>query len=253
MKLTILGSGTIVPDGSRNSSGYFVELPDARIMLDCGAGTLHALARYQLPWEQMTHLFISHFHADHIGELASLLFAFSYGTRTTRSEPFTMIGPDGLQAVLDALETAFGGKLLKTKFPIKVITLSGGQTLQLGRISELSVSKTPHTAESLAVRIETDDHSLCYTGDTAYSDALADFFLGADVLVSECSFREPRDDVRHLSVREAARLAARANVATLILTHFYFDVDEEQVKAEVHKEYSGEVVVGRDGYCLDLT
>ena len=253
MKLTILGSGTIVPDGSRNSSGYFVELPDARIMLDCGAGTLHALARYQLPWEQMTHLFISHFHADHIGELASLLFAFSYGAKTARSEPFTIIGPDGLQAVLDALETAFGGKLLKTRFAIKVITLSSGQTLQLGRMSELSVFKTPHTAESLAVRIEADDHSLCYTGDTAYSDALADFFRGADVLISECSFREPRDDVRHLSVPEAARLAGRANAGTLILTHFYFDVNEEQLIVEAFREYSGEVIVGKDGFSMDLT
>ena len=253
MKLTILGSGTIVPDGSRNSSGYFVDLPDARIMLDCGAGTLHALDRYQLPWEHMTHLFISHFHGDHIGELASLLFAFSYGTQTARSELFTIVGPDGLKTVIDALDTAFGGKLLSTRFPINILMLSPGGKLRLGAASVLNVFKTPHTSESLAVRIEDGGSSLCYTGDTAYSDALADFFSGADVLISECSFREPRDDVRHLSVREAARLAERANVATLILTHFYFDVDEEQVKAEVHKEYSGEVVVGRDGYCLDLT
>ena len=62
MKLTILGSGTVVPSGTRNSAGYFVELPEARIMLDCGAGNLHALARYELPWQRMTHLFISHFH-----------------------------------------------------------------------------------------------------------------------------------------------------------------------------------------------
>ena len=253
MKLTILGSGTIVPDGSRNSSGYFIELPDARIMLDCGAGTLHALARYQLPWEHMTHLFISHFHADHIGELASLLFAFSYGAKTVRSEPFTIIGPDGLRTVLDALETAFGGKLLQTKFPIKLISLGSGQTLQLGKMSELSVCKTPHTAESLAVRIDTKDHSLCYTGDTAYSDALVEFFIGADVLISECSFREPRDDIRHLSVPEAARLAARANIGTLILTHFYFDVDEGPLIVEVLREYSGEVIVGKDGFSMDLT
>src|SRR5262245_56975931 len=93
MKLTILGSGTLIPNGSRNSAGYFVELPDARIMLDCGAGTLHALARYGLPWERTTHLFISHFHVDHIGELASLLFAFRHGTRASRSEPLTLIGP----------------------------------------------------------------------------------------------------------------------------------------------------------------
>jgi len=222
-------------------------------MLDCGAGTLHALARYQRPWEQVTHLFISHFHADHIGELASLLFAFSYGAKAARSEPFTIIGPDGLQAVLDALDTAFGGKLLKTKFPIKVITLSSGQTLQLGTMSELSVCKTPHTAESLAVRIDTNDYSLCYTGDTAYSDDLVDFFIGADVLISECSFREPRDDVRHLSVLEASRLAGRANVGTLILTHFYFDVDEVQLIVEGFSEYSGEVIVGKDGFSMDLT
>ncbi|HKA19356.1 MAG TPA: MBL fold metallo-hydrolase [Blastocatellia bacterium] len=252
MKLTILGSGTIVPDGSRNSSGYFVELPDARIMLDCGAGTLHALARYQLPWEQMTHLFVSHFHADHIGELASLLFAFSYGTKTTRSKPFTIIGPHGLQGVLDALETAFGGKLLKTKFPLNMRMLGPDEALQLGNESELSVCKTLHTAESLAVRIDANNHSLCYTGDTAYSEALVDFFNGADALISECSFREPRDYVRHLSVSEAARLAARANVSTLILTHFYFDVDEEHLEAEVQKEYSGNIIVGRDGYSLEL-
>ena len=252
MKLTILGSGTIVPDGSRNSSGYFVELPDARIMLDCGAGTLHALARYQLPWEQMTHLFVSHFHADHIGELASLLFAFSYGTKTTRSDLFTIVGPDGLKTLIDALETVFGGKLLKTRFPINVLMLRPSGELRLGTSSMLSVFKTPHTSESLAVRIEAGKHSLCYTGDTAYSEALADFFSGADVLISECSFREPRDDVRHLSVPEVARLAARANVASLILTHFYFDVDEEDLKAEVQKEFSGKVIVGRDGYSLDL-
>jgi len=252
MKLTILGSGTIVPDGERNSSGYFVDLPDARIMLDCGAGTLHALARYQLPWEQMTHLFVSHFHADHIGELPSLLFAFSYGTKTARSEPFTIVGPEGLQAVLDALQIAFGGKLLNARFPINVLMLMPGGKMRLGESSMISVFKTPHTAESLAVRIESGKDSLCYTGDTAYSDALADFFAGANVLVSECSFRDPREDVRHLSVSEVGRLAARANVATLILTHFYFDVDEESLKAEVQKEYSGEVVVGRDGLQFDL-
>ena len=92
MKLTILGSGTVVPNGLRNSAGYFVELPDARVMMDCGAGTVHALARYNCPWERMTHLFVSHFHVDHIGELASLFFAFRYGMKQERSEPLTIIG-----------------------------------------------------------------------------------------------------------------------------------------------------------------
>src|SRR6185369_3018596 len=170
MKLTILGSGTVVPSGSRNSAGYFVELPDAQIMMDCGAGTVHALARFGLPWEQMTHLFISHFHVDHIGELASLLSAFRYGMTTDRSEPFTIIGPLGLNRVIDGLKTAFGSRLFEPRFPVSVRMVTPGERLELGSDSTLTVAKTPHTQESLAVRIESRGRVLCFTGETDYSE-----------------------------------------------------------------------------------
>ena len=252
MKLTILGSGTVVPSGSRNSAGYFVELPGARVMLDCGAGTVHALARYGLPWERLSHLFVSHFHIDHIGELASLFFAFSYGMKTDRTEPFTVIGPRGLDRVMDGLKMAFGAKLFEPKFPVTVRMLAPGERLELGSESTLSVSKTPHTPESMAVRIESRGRALCYTGDTDYSQELAGFFNKADVLISECSFLEPREGVRHLSVRQAAHLAAQAEVAKLIVTHFYFEVNEAELTAELQHEYSGEVIIGRDGLSIEV-
>src|SRR5262245_27374394 len=113
MKLTILGSGTVVPNGQRNSAGYFVEAPGLRLMMDCGAGTLHALSRYNLPWERMTHVFVSHFHVDHVGELASLFAAFRNGMSVNREEPLTLIGPQGLQQVVDGLQAAFGPNLLQ--------------------------------------------------------------------------------------------------------------------------------------------
>jgi ribonuclease BN (tRNA processing enzyme) len=252
MKVTILGSGTLAPSGSRNSAGYFVEAPDARIMMDCGAGTMHALARYELPWEQMSHLFVSHFHVDHIGEIASLLFAFRYGMKTDRTEPFTIIGPRGLDRVLEGLKTAFGSKIFEPKFPLIVRMAAPGETLDLGNESTLSVAKTPHTDESLAVRIESGGRALCYTGDTAYSEELAGFFSKADLLISECSLREPREGVRHLTVRQAARLAAQAGVAKLVVTHFYFDVDEGELKSELARDYPGELLVGRDGLVIDV-
>jgi len=252
MKLTILGSGTVVPSGSRNSAGYFVELPDARVMMDCGAGTMHALARYGLPWEQITHLFISHFHVDHIGELASLFFAFRYGMKTDREDPFTIVGPIGLDRVIDGLRMAFGSKLFQAKFPVSVRMVTPGERLKLGTDSTLLVAKTPHTEESLAVRIQSGSRALCYTGDTDYSEEVARFFNKADVLISECSLREPREGVRHLSVRQAARLAAHAEVARLIVTHFYFEVNEAELKAELERDYSGEVIIGRDGLVIDI-
>jgi ribonuclease BN (tRNA processing enzyme) len=252
MKLTILGSGTGAPNGERNSAGFFVETADARVMVDCGAGTLHALARWDLPWERMTHLFVSHFHVDHIGELASLFFALRHGLRTARSEPLTVIGPRGLERVITGLKQGFGSSLFDTSFPVEVRILAPGELVNLGPDSTLSVAKTPHTDESLAVRIDSGAKSLCYTGDTGYSAELADFFSETDLLISECSFRERREGVAHLSIEDAARIAAQAKAARLVVTHFYFDVNDEELKRDLQQNYGGEVLIGRDGLSIEF-
>jgi ribonuclease BN (tRNA processing enzyme) len=252
MKLTVLGSGTVVPDGRRNSSGYFVESRGVRMMMDCGAGTVHALARYGLPWGQMTHLFISHFHADHCGELASLFFAFRHGIKSKRSEPLTLIAPRGIDRVMGGLKAAFGENLFEPKFPFDVRMVSAGEQVELAENCSLSVEKTPHTDESLAVRIESGDRAICYTGDTDYSDGVSRFFNKASLMVSECSFRERREGVPHLSVKDVAKMAARANVERLLVTHFYFDVNEDELKQELGADFSGEVLIGRDGLSVEV-
>jgi ribonuclease BN (tRNA processing enzyme) len=252
VKLTILGSGTVVPDGARNSSGYFVEAADARVMIDCGAGTVHALARYGLPWEQMTHLFISHFHIDHVGELAALFFAFRYGMRTARTEPLTIIGPHGLERVMEGLKQAFGENLFTPNFPVELRLLTPGERIELAPDCALSVEKTPHTRESLAVRIDCGKSAICYTGDTEYSEAVARFFSRASLMISECSFRERRPGVAHVAVRDVARMAMLAEVERLVVTHFYFDVNEDELQRELQQTYSGEVFIGCDGMSLEV-
>ncbi|PYP37288.1 MAG: MBL fold metallo-hydrolase, partial [Gemmatimonadetes bacterium] len=47
---------------------------DLRILLDCGAGSLHRLAEFGLPWHQVTHVILTHFHPDHWGELPMLVY-----------------------------------------------------------------------------------------------------------------------------------------------------------------------------------
>jgi ribonuclease BN (tRNA processing enzyme) len=37
-----------------------------------------------------------------------------------------------------------------------------------------------------------------------------------------------------------------------VVTHFYFDVDEAEVEAELRKEFSGEVIVARDGLSVTI-
>ena len=252
MKLTILGSGTVVPDGARNSAGYFIESGGARLMMDCGAGTVHALPRYGCDWERLTHLYISHFHVDHCGELASLFFAFKHGMRRERREPLTLIGPHGLERVMAGLRQAFGEKLFEPKFPVNLQLLAPGEQVALSADCRLAVTKTPHTGESLAVRVSGGQASICYTGDTDYSEAVASFFAKTDVMISECSFRERREDIAHVSIRDVARMAAMAEARRLIVTHFYFEVDEEEVRRELSRDYTGDILIGRDGLQLSI-
>lgn len=78
MRLTILGSGTCVPYARRGSSGYAVELPDAKIVLDCGSGTTKRLAEAGINYLDVDYLLLSHLHPDHTGGLAAFLFATKY-------------------------------------------------------------------------------------------------------------------------------------------------------------------------------
>lgn len=252
MNLTVLGSGTVVPDGQRNSSGYFLQAGSVRMMLDCGAGTVHALARYGLPWKAMTHLFLSHFHVDHIGELPALMFAFRWGMREQRAEQMRIIGPRGLDRVIEKLDEALGPRLFEPRFPLIVEMLDPGDLIYAVEDCALSVFKTPHTEESLAMRIEQGGNTICYTGDTPYCNELAGFFSGADLLVSECSYEEPKPGSIHLSVDEVARLAAESDAKRLLVTHFYFDVDEGLLTRRIAQSYKGEILIGRDGMNVSI-
>jgi ribonuclease BN (tRNA processing enzyme) len=150
------------------------------------------------------------------------------------------------------LKSAFGENLFETKFPLDVRVVSPGDRLQLSESCSLAVVKTPHTEESLAARIESGDRAICYTGDTDYSDDVSRFFSKASLMISECSFRERREGIPHLSVGDVARMASGANVEKLVVTHFYFDVNEGELKKELQKDFSGEVLIGRDGLSVEV-
>src|SRR5215211_1431340 len=252
MKLTILGSGTVVPNGQRNSAGFFIETSDVKMMLDCGAGTVHALARYAIDWQALTHIFLSHFHVDHIGELASLFFAFRYAMTKERFEPLTLIAPQGADRIINHLKAAFGENIFTLKFPLHLSMVEPGASLEIGKESQLAVVKTPHTAESLAVKMSHRGQSICYTGDTDFSDSLIPFFQATDLLISECSFVERKDGVRHLAIPDVGRLAEAARVKRLVVTHLYFTMPEDDLRHRLQKIYSGEIFIGEDGLIIEV-
>ena len=108
MRLTVLGTGTIAFSASRSCSGYYVETGAAKVLMDCGSGITRRLAELGIPWQDITHVAVTHFHIDHHADLPSLIFAWKYGQLPSRSAPIDVIGPVGTQALLEKLAAAYG-------------------------------------------------------------------------------------------------------------------------------------------------
>ena len=251
MKLTILGSGTCMVTPTRACSGYFIESGSVRLRLDAGAGTMHAMTRFGLSWESITHQFISHFHFDHCGELPALLWCYRFGRKLPRAAPLQIIGPVGLADLVKSTSALHGANLFDQDFPVTFCELRPGEAVDIGDGVTLRVGKTPHTDESLAVRVEAGGRAIGYTGDTMWSDDLPRFFGDVDVLVAECSHIELPSGSRHLDAKQAAMLAREAGARRLVPTHFYFDPDEQRLADRLAAGYDGAVTVAGDGLTIE--
>lgn len=247
MQLTVIGTGTVSPSADRTASSYWVEAGGVKLLMDCGAGTLHRCARFGIPWHQATHVAITHFHQDHWGELPMFLFAGRWGTLPPRSAPLTVIGPVGFGTRLMVLAGAVGDWVLDPGYPMDIREIAPNDAVELARGVTLEACKTPHTAESLAYGVRAGGARLVYTGDTGPDDALARWAKGCDLLVAECSLPDGQGISIHLTPTQAGALARAAGAKRLVLTHFYPQIEGTDPAGVARREFKGDVVAANDG------
>ena len=246
--LTILGSGTLVPDAERRSAAHHLKTGSASLLMDCGSGTLHGLAEHGVEWERLTHVAISHFHNDHVGDLAALLFAFKHGTAVPRTMPLTLLGPPGFRRVLEGLAAALGEHVLHPGFDVDVVELDRhGVFAEAGGAFTLRCFPTPHTDESVAFAVEGPWGSLGYTADTGPSAEVAQFLSGSGVLIAECALTDPPEVEFHLSPRGLAEIAGVVGPDLLVVTHVYAPQAPSEAVKRVRERYAGRTVAAVDG------
>ena len=252
MRLTTIGTGTVSLTPGRVCAGHFVESGDVRLLLDCGSGVVHRMCALGLDWWGITHVALTHFHADHIGDWPTLLFAWKHARRPGRAAPLTLVGPPGTRALAERLAAAFGPWVIEPGFPLTIAELPPGESLTLGGEAEQSVvlssRAVPHTAESVAYSIERGRHRVVYTGDTGWDPSLGEWATGCDVLLCECSLPEQQAIPQHLTPEQCGALAAIARPRLLALTHLYPPVLDVDIPAAVRTRFAGDVVVAHDGW-----
>lgn len=245
--LVTVGTGTVAPSAERTAACHWVSRGDLRIVLDCGPGSLHRLARAGLPWRDVTHVILSHFHPDHYAEVPMLVYALKYTSVPPRRAPLTVLGPAGVDGLLRALAQGFGPWLLDPGFPLAIREVPERQPVPLDGAVVLETCRVPHTPESVALGLTAPEGRLVYTGDTGPSPELAAWAAGCDLLLAECSLPESLALDLHLTPERAGDLARTAGAKRLVLTHFYPPVETTDPAATAGTRYRGPVTAARDG------
>lgn len=245
MQITILGSGTCVPSVDRYPCSVLVEWEDVCILVDAGAGVMHRLLAAGRCIDDVDAICLSHFHLDHVGEVAPFLFSTKY-PEFTRARPLTLIGGTGLNLWFEGLRRAFG----------HTIDLPDGyfDLMELGDRGEfcvdgltVSYDTMAHKPESRGYRFEDPSGFSCvYSGDTDVTENLVRLAAGAHTLICESAMPEGKKIPGHLIPSLAAGMARDAGVQRLVLTHFYPECQGEDLVSPCASVFSGEVVPARD-------
>ena len=174
MKLTILGSGTSVPHPQRSSPAHWLETSKGTVLLDASADAPHRMAEEQLDWPNLDAIWISHFHLDHLGGLTPLLFGMKWAPQTqNRNKPLRIYGAAGLSDLINAVNDSNNYRLLEQPFRIEIVEVGANEDFELLPGLSAATLSTPHTRESLALRLKDEDSKLfVYTSDTGFSENL---------------------------------------------------------------------------------
>jgi ribonuclease BN (tRNA processing enzyme) len=243
MEVTILGSGTAVPDPDRFPSGVLVVHEATVVVVDMGPGVLRRLSQAGYHPGQITTVLLTHFHTDHTADLAALLFALRNPAFAGRP-PLVLMGSPGLRQLLDHLTHAWPW-LAPKGYPLEVAEISPGTFA----IDDLEITAVPiqHTAASLAYRLTAPDGaSVALSGDADVCDGLAEVARGTDLFICEAAFPDGGHVEGHLTPSLAGAAAESAGTAKLCLTHFYPECAGHDLRAQAATAYSGDVVLAED-------
>jgi ribonuclease BN (tRNA processing enzyme) len=245
MRVTVIGCSGSFPGPDSPASCYLLEAEGFRLVLDLGNGALGALQRH-------TELFgvdaicVSHLHADHCVDLGAYWVARQYTEHGPRP-PIPVYGPRGTAGRV----AGFGGEGLtavRARFDFHELEAT---SFGIGPF-RLAADHVNHPVETFGFRVEHDGWRLAYSADTGESDALVRLADGVDLLLCEASFLDG-PDVRpdlHLTARQAAAHASRADVGQLVLTHLVPWNDRERTLAEAAGSYQGPLSLATSGLVL---
>ena len=273
MKITLLGTGSPLPDARRAGPSTLVHTSGTCLLVDCGRGVLLRLTAAGVLPPMLHGVLITHLHSDHITDLNDVIT--THWVMSPQGAPLRIFGPPRTREVVDAIMASLAPDMqyrldhhadLTWTPDVHVTEVAPGDTFDVGTAT-VRVGATDHrpVEPTVAYRIEDGGKAAVLGGDGVPCAGLDELCAGADAYVQTVI----RDDLvrmipvprlqdildYHSTVEQAAQTATRGKVGTLVLTHYVPSMQpgqEEEWRALAAAHFAGPIVLGDDLTAVEL-
>ncbi len=300
-KLTILGSSSAIPTIDRNPTAQLLNVNERFLLIDCGEGTQVQLRKYQLSFQRISHIFISHLHGDHYFGLIGLISSMHL---LGRKKDLHIHAHKELKEIIDlqlrSSDTELNFPLFFHPIPedlegvileddnIKVSNLLLDHSIKCSGFvfeeirskrkiikSEVDKLNVPYDKmkslkngldwinkkgeiipnEQLTIE-NSKPHTYAFCSDTRYNEQLISKIEGVDLLYHETTFKKDLEErafqTGHSTTLQAASIARKSNVRSLLIGHYSQRYRDFQELADESKEIFENVIVSYSGLEIDF-
>jgi ribonuclease BN (tRNA processing enzyme) len=219
VKLTVVGCSPAWPNPGGAQSGYLVEGPGGRLLLDCGPGVLPRL-RAAEGWPRVDAIAITHFHLDHWGDLVPWVWGAQFGPAAELPTPRLFLPPGGRETLAGLGEQLGQRDMFECAFDVE--EYADGETFEAAGVQVTARRVLHYQMLAFGFRVADNGTTLAYSGDSGPSDALPELAHDADLFVCEATLLAPNPEGGtrgHLSSEEAQQAFRASGAKRLLLTH----------------------------------
>jgi ribonuclease Z len=287
MRVTILGSGDPFVKASQSSASVLVEVGNAErdfFFFDLGSGALANFNGLKLPVTATTKVFLTHLHADHVGDMPTMVWSLA---KAGRSTPVEVWGPAGATPELGTL--AYTQHLLaahawdtaslqehpsgRSGAQIKATEIPYDKPTKIYERNGVTITSfpVPHIIPGpVGYRIDYHGNSVVFTGDTLPSDTTLEACKGGvDLLIHESfpsaavfakkahvplEFAEIVVNQSHTSPAMAGKVFKGVGARMSVMWHLA--VDHETVGPayqDMRSQYDGPATIAQDLTVFNIT